>query len=69
MDINKNDPDSIRYIIKLLRVNTMVVTKDFLKSINVPYIGSISISSEEYIYKSKNITQEKIDNTLFPELL
>ena len=49
LDVNKNDPDSINYIIKFLRGNRMVVTKEFLKSSNVPDIGSIIISSEEYI--------------------
>ena len=41
-----NDPDSIKYIIKLLRGNTMIVTKEFLKSGNVPDIGYIPISSK-----------------------
>ena len=45
VEVNTNDPDSIKYIINLLRVNTMIVTKEFLKSRNVPYIGSIQISS------------------------
>ena len=38
VDVNKNNPDSIKYIIKLLRGNKTVVTKDFLKSSNVPDI-------------------------------
>ena len=46
VDINTNDPYSIKYIIKFLRGNTMVVTKEFLKSRNVPDIGSITIYSE-----------------------
>ena len=54
--VNKNDPYSIKYIIKLLRVNTMVVTKELLKSKNVPYIVSIIISSDDYINKSNNLT-------------
>ena len=33
--VNKNDPDSIMYIIKFLRVNIMLVTKGFLISGNV----------------------------------
>ena len=37
--VNKNDPYSIKYIIKFLRGNTKVVTKGFLKSSNVPDIG------------------------------
>ena len=49
MDINKNDTDSINYRIKLLIGNTMILTKEFLKSINVPDIGSIPILSEDYI--------------------
>ena len=31
VDVNKNYPDSIKYIINLLRGNTMLVTKEFLK--------------------------------------
>ena len=69
VDINKNYPDSIKYIIKLLRINKMVVTKEFLKSRNVTYIGSIPISSENYIHKSKNIAQEQNYNIMFPEVL
>ena len=69
VDINTNDPDRIKYMINLLRVNVLLVTKEFLKSRNVPDIGSIPISSEDYINKSKNITQEQIDNIMFPEVL
>ena len=46
MDINTNDTDSNNYSIKLLRGNTTIVTKEFLKYRNVTYIGSIPISSE-----------------------
>ena len=46
----------------------MVVTKEFLKSRNVPDIGSIKISSENYINESKNLTQEKIESIMFPEV-
>ena len=46
VDVNTNYPNSIKYIIKLLIVNTMVVTKEFLKSRNVSDIGSIAIYSE-----------------------
>ena len=46
----------------------MIVTKEFLKSRNVPE-GSIQISSEDCINKSKNLTQEKIENIIFPEVL
>ena len=38
VDINTNDSDIIKYIINFLRVNIMVVTKEFLKSRNVPDI-------------------------------
>ena len=37
--LKKNDPDSTKYIIKLLRGNTMAVTKEFFKSRSVPDIG------------------------------
>ena len=40
-------------------VNTMVFTKEFLKSRNVPDIGSIPIYSEDYIDESNNLTREK----------
>ena len=49
VDVNKNDPYSIKYIIKLLIVNTMVFTKELLKSRNVSDIGSIPIYSEDYM--------------------
>ena len=55
--MNTDYPDSTKYIIKLLRGNTMVVTKDFINLINVLDIGSIPISSEDYINKWKNIMQ------------
>ena len=48
VDVNKNDTESIKYIIKFLRVNTMAATKEFFKSRNVTYIVSIKTSSEEY---------------------
>ena len=41
VDINTNDPDSTKYIIKFLMVNTMMLTKVLLKSSNVPDIVSI----------------------------
>ena len=59
VDVNTNNPDSIQYRIMLLRGNARIFTKDFLKSRDVPDIGSIPISSEDYINESKNITQEK----------
>ena len=69
VDINTKDPDSINYIIWFLRVNTMVVTKEFLKSSNVPDIGYILIFSEYYINESNNLTQEKNKNIMFLEVL
>ena len=39
--INTTDTDSKKYRIKLLRGNTRVVTKEFLKSRNVPDMGLI----------------------------
>ena len=47
--IKTNDTDRTKYIIKLVRVNTMILTKDHLKSRNIPDIGSIPIYSEDYI--------------------
>ena len=38
VDVNTNDPYNIKYIIKFLRLNTVVVTKKFLNSRNVPDI-------------------------------
>ena len=46
VDVNTNYPDIIKYIIKLLIVIAVVVTKEFLKSRNVSDIGSIAIYSE-----------------------
>ena len=60
MDVNKNDPDIIKYIIKFPKGNKMVFNKEFLKSRNVTYTGSIKIYSEDYIKQSKNPTQEKL---------
>ena len=57
--VNTNYPERIKYILKFLRGNTMLVT-EILKSMNVPDIGSIPISSDDYINESKNITQEQI---------
>ena len=45
VDINTNDPDITKYIIKFFGLNTLIVTKDFLTSRNVPGIGSIQILS------------------------
>ena len=60
VDINTNYPDIINYSIKFLILNTMIVTKEFLKSMNVPYIGYTPIYSEYYINESNDITQEQI---------
>ena len=43
----------------------MVLTKELLKSRNVPDIGYIPFFSEEYINESNNLTQEKIENILY----
>ena len=43
----------------------MIVIKDFLKSKNVSDIGSIPISSDDYINKSNNLTQEQIEKIMF----
>ena len=59
VDVNTNYPERIKYILKFLRGNTMLVT-EILMSMNVPDIGSIPISSDDYINESKNITQEQI---------
>ena len=45
VDINTNDTDITKYRIKLLRENTIIVTKEFPKSMNVPDIRYIPISS------------------------
>ena len=47
--VNKNDTNSINSTIKFLRGNKMVVTKELLKSRNVPDIESITIYSDDYI--------------------
>ena len=57
VDVNTNDPDIINDTIKFLILNTMLVTKDFLKSSNVPDIVSIPIPSEDYINESNDLTQ------------
>ena len=44
----------------------MILTKELLKSRNVKDIWYIPISSEGYINESKNLTQEQIDNIMFP---
>ena len=51
---------------QVLARKQMEVTKDFLKPSNVPDVASIPISSEYYINESNNLTQEQIDNIMFP---
>ena len=46
VDVNTNTTDIIKYIIKFLIGKTIVVTKEFLKSSNVPDIRLIPILSE-----------------------
>ena len=63
--MNTNDPDIIKYSIKFLRVNIIILNEYFFKLRNVLYIGSITISSEDYINESKSITQEKLITLCF----
>ena len=58
----------MKYIIKLFRVNTMVVTKEFLKSENVTDIGSIPISSKDYINESNNLKNNRLRTSYLQEL-
>ena len=51
VDINNNNPGINKHIINFFIENTMVVIKEFLKSRYVPDIGSVPISSEDYINK------------------
>ena len=64
VDTNINDSKSTNYIIKLLHINTKVVTKDFLKYMFMPDIVSIPISSKDYINNSR-ISDNKIDDIMF----
>ena len=57
VEVNTNDPYSIKYINKFLRGNKMVVSQEFLKSSNVPDVVPITISSEDYINECNNLTQ------------
>ena len=68
VDINNNYTNIAKYTIKLFRVNTKVVTKDLLKSSHISDITSILISSQYYINETKNLTQEKVENVIFPSL-
>ena len=47
VDINTNDPEIKKYIIKFLRKNTKLVTKEFIKSGNMPDIEWIQIYSQD----------------------
>ena len=64
VNINTNDPEITKFIINFLRRNKKVVTKEFLKSRNIPDIASIKISSQDYINVSKNLTQEKLKDDI-----
>ena len=52
-----------------MRVKRIIVTKDFLKSRNVPDIGSIPIFSEDYINESNNLAQKQSKNIIFLEVI
>ena len=65
VNVNTNDTDKIKYIIRFLKGSIMVVTTQFLNSRNVQDIRSIQDSSDEYISESKNLTQEQIENIMF----
>ena len=69
VDTNVNDPDITNYSINYLCVNTKVFAKEFLKLWNVPDITSITIFSEDYVNLSNNLTQEQIENIMFPLFL
>ena len=58
--INTNYIESKSYNIKLFYGNTILGTKESLKSSNVLDISSIPIFSENYINESNNLTQEKL---------
>ena len=47
----------------------MIVTKEFLKSRNVPDIESIPFYPEDYINESTDVKQEQIENIMFTEVL
>ena len=57
VDINTKNPDRIKYSIKLLKGEKMILTEEFLKARNMPDIGYIPISPENCIKESKNIAQ------------
>ena len=69
VDVNTNDPDNIKYIIKILRGNKMAFTNEFINSINISDIWSIPISLEDYINESNNLKQKQIDNIMFTEVI
>ena len=47
--INYNDPNSTKYSINLLQINTKVVTKYLLNPINATDIASVPISVAYYM--------------------
>ena len=49
VNIKTNNPDNNKYSIKFLRGNTVMVTKESLKSRNVTDIVYIPISPEDYV--------------------
>ena len=69
VDMNTKKFDSNKYSINFLRVKTMIVTKYILKSRNVPDIGYIPISSEDYKNESKNLTHEKNESIIFTDVI
>ena len=64
-DINTNNSDSTKYIIKFFRGKIIMVTKYFINSSHLKDILSIPIYSEDYINESNNITQEKLRISFF----
>ena len=47
VDINTNDPKIKKHTIKFMRKKTKLVTKEFIKSVNMPDIESIPIYSQD----------------------
>ena len=58
LDININNLDRTKYSIEFLIGNTMIVTKEFLKSRNVPDVGSITIT-QRIISTNQSISQKR----------
>ena len=60
LNINTTDPDRTNYIIMFLLGNTMIATKEFFKSRNVPEIGKLQftqriISTNQIISHKKKL--------------